>query len=159
MNNPLRSETSVGLGLLAARLPLGVVFVLSGVAKFRLPAEGGGPGGVALYVQKLKSQLPHYVPPDAGEQFLAVVPYAQVALGVLLIAGLLTRFSGLGAALLSAAFGLVLGFVDRGAADAFGFLTEPTKFLAFALVTFFAGPGMFSVDRLLFGRPADRSNT
>ena len=157
MNNPLRSEASVGLGLLAARLPLGVMFVLSGVAKFRLAHPDGRPGGVAHYVDTVKSQLPHYIPPDAGERFLAIVPYAQAGLGVLLIAGLLTRVSGLGAVLLSAAFGLILGFVDRGAVDASGFLTEPTKFLAYALVALLAGPGMFSVDRLLFGRPADRS--
>lgn len=151
MNNPFRSDVSVGLGLLAARLPLGVMFVLSGVAKFRQP------GGVAASVDAVRSQLPSYVPLDFGERFLSAVPYAQVGLGVLLVAGLLTRVSAAGAATMCAAFGLMLGFADRGAADAAGFLTEPTKFLAYALVALFAGPGLISLDRLLFGRPADRS--
>ncbi|QOV88933.1 DoxX family membrane protein [Humisphaera borealis] len=150
MANPFRSDLSNGLGLLAARLPLGVAFVLSGVAKFRMP------GGVSAYVTENLSSVPQYVPTHAAEKFLMVVPYAHLGLGILLLAGLLSRVSAFGAALLSVAFGLILGFVDTNPTPSMDSITEPTKYLCFALVTFFAGPGMFSVDRLLFGKP-DRS--
>ena len=147
MANPFRSDLSNGLGLLAARLPLGAAFVLSGIAKFRLP------NGVSQYVTENVSSVPQYVPTHAAEKFLMAVPYAHLSLGVLLLAGLLTRLSAFGAAILSAAFGLILGFVDPNAGTSMDAITDPTKYLCFALVLFFAGPGMFSVDRLLFGKP------
>jgi len=146
MPNPFRSDVSVGLGLLAARLPLGAAFVLSGIEKLRLP------DGVRTYVYQNVSTVPQYVPTEVAEKFLTVVPFAQLGLGVLLLAGLLTRVSAFGAALLSVAFGLIIGFVNTNVGLSMDTIPEPTKYLAFSLVALFAGPGMFSVDRLLFGR-------
>lgn len=143
MANPFRSDLSNGLGLLAARVPLGAAFILSGVHKFRS-------GGARQYVIENLSQVPQYVPTDVAQKFLFVVPYAQLGLGVLVLAGLLTRLNAFGAALLSIAFGMIFGFLDTSA-TAMDVIHEPTKYLAFSLVALFAGPGMFSVDRLLFG--------
>ena len=69
-------------------------------------------------------------------------------------AGLVTRLGALGAGVLSVAFGVIHGFHDESAGLAMDAITQPTTYLCFALVAFFAGPGMFSVDRLLFGKPA-----
>jgi uncharacterized membrane protein YphA (DoxX/SURF4 family) len=151
MRNPLQSESSKGLGLLAARLPLGVVFVLAGVEKFR------SVGGIAQYVRDHVGALPACVPPETAERFLTAVPYAQLALGTLLAVGLLTRISGLLAALLSLAFVTTAGFVNTDYPEATKLFPEPTRYLFLSLVTFFAGPGMFSIDRLLFGRSEGRS--
>lgn len=148
MANPFRSDLSNGLGLLAARVPLGVALVLGGIQKLRLP------GGVSQYVSENLSSVPQYVPTDAAHKFLTVVPYAQLGIGVLLVAGLLTRLNAFGAALLSVAFGIIHGFVDPSAASPMDQITHPTTYLCFALVSLFAGPGLFSVDRLLFGKSA-----
>lgn len=151
MANPFKSDFSSGLGLLAARVPLGVAFVLSSIEKFRLP------GGVGQYVTETVSSVPQYVPADVAEKFLTGVPYAQLGLGVLVFTGLLTRLSAFGALLLSIAFGMIHGFYDPShAGNAMDKISSPAIYACFALTAFFAGPGMFSVDRLLFGKSEHR---
>lgn len=153
MRNPLQSDVSVGFGLLASRLALGVTLALAGIHKF--VAEGG----VSYYVTSNLSNLPSYVPMEIGQKFLSVVPSAELAMGVLLGLGLLSRIASFLSILLLGAFILIGGLVDRNYIDPMYFLTEPTKYACLSLVTLFAGPGMFSIDRLLMGGPANRSNT
>src|SRR3712207_424017 len=104
MKNPLASELSNSFGLLAARLPLGIVLALSGYMKFKF--------GVAAFVESNLGGTEQFLSPDLARYYLNVLPYAEVALGSLLVFGLLTRVSGLLAGLLLFSFGMVFGGVE-----------------------------------------------
>jgi uncharacterized membrane protein YphA (DoxX/SURF4 family) len=77
----------------AARLALGVVFVVSGALK----AGDLAASGRAVVAYRL---LPYGLATTAG----AVLPFLEVALGLLLIAGLATRLSAIVAAVLLVIF-------------------------------------------------------
>ena len=154
MKNPLACEGCTGVGLLLARVPLGTVLALAGYQKFTQ-------GGVGEFVQRHMSTAEQFMSPQMAGIYLHAVPYAEVVLGALLVAGLLTRVSGLLAAAMLFSFGLAMG----GASGFFTYPPErapelfraPFTYGVLALVAFFAGPGRISLDGLLFGRrPAPR---
>jgi uncharacterized membrane protein YphA (DoxX/SURF4 family) len=148
MNNPLQSDSSRSLGLLLARLPLGVVLALAGYMKFHTT-------GLNQFVNDHLSQVPDYMPSWFGNVYLHAVPFAELGLGVLLIFGLLTRFSGLLATLMLVSFGMIqsgaMGFVNLFPQDASKLFQAPTVYATFAMIAFLAGPGWFSLDQLLWG--------
>src|SRR3954470_8330545 len=100
MPNPLKSEQSSSIGLLLARLPLGLTLAYAGISKFRQP------GGVGQFVDENLSRVPTFMPEKFGTYYLHAVPYAEVVLGAMLVAGLLTRVSGFLAALMLISFAI-----------------------------------------------------
>jgi uncharacterized membrane protein YphA (DoxX/SURF4 family) len=153
MKNPLQSEGSQSLGLLLARVPLGAVLVLAGYMKFHMV-------GLNRFVDEHLSQVPSYMPSGFGNIYLHAVPFAELGFGVLLIVGMLTRLSGLLAALMLVSFGMIQaggqGFINLNPEDASKLFQSPTVYATFALIAFLVGPGRFSVDSLLWGRKGSR---
>jgi uncharacterized membrane protein YphA (DoxX/SURF4 family) len=125
------------LGLLLLRLPVGAFFLLAGVMKFRM--------GVGNFVDSsLKSAQP-YMSEHVGRMFLTALPYAEVALGALLILGLLTRFAGLVCTLLLISIMVSVTGVRQDQ------MPHPNVVLLGAtLALMLCGPGRISLDGLFF---------
>lgn len=138
-----------GLGLLLARVPLGVVLALAGYEKIARQ-------GVESFVSERRGLAEHFMSPALANLYLHAVPYAELALGGLLVLGLATRLSGFLAALMLLSFGLatggVDGFFDPHPALAPELFKAPFTYGVLALVAFLAGPGKISLDGLFFGR-------
>jgi uncharacterized membrane protein YphA (DoxX/SURF4 family) len=148
MKTTCNCEAGPSLGLLFARLPLGLSLAHTGFKKIH-------DTGVQNWVSEHLEQVPSYMPQGFGNLYLHAVPYAEVALGALLVLGLLSRVSGLITALMLVSFAMAThSFVDVNAPLPF---TNPIVYACFALVVLFAGPGKISIDALLF--PTRRATT
>jgi uncharacterized membrane protein YphA (DoxX/SURF4 family) len=148
MKTTCNCEAGPSLGLLFARLPLGLSLAHTG---FRKIHDMGVENFVSASVDKVPSYMPHWF----GNMYLHAVPYAEVALGALLVLGLLSRVSGLLTALMLLSFAMAThSFVDVNAPLPF---TNPVVYACFALIVLFAGPGKISIDGLLF--PTRRATT
>ena len=157
MKNGKSCEACSGLGLLLVRGLLGSVLLLAGYQKFTAP------GGAQAWATDHLSQAQGYLPALLANLYVHGVPYAEVALGGLLVVGLLTRASGLVAAAMLTSFGIasggVHGFFKTDYTYASQLFQAPFVYGVLALVALFAGPGAISLDRLFFGRrkaPVDR---
>src|SRR5678810_902670 len=96
-------KTGVDLGLLLARIPLGILFLLAGINKFR--------GGIEEFVKGNidKAPLPH----GLASAYLHVVPFAEIIVGACLIIGLLTGIFALIGFLMILSFTIaVTGWTD-----------------------------------------------
>lgn len=150
MKNGKSCEACSGLGLLLVRGMLGSVLLLAGYQKF------AAPGGAQAWAASNLSEAQAHLSPTLANLYIHAVPYAEVALGGLLVVGLLTRMSGLLAALMLASFGIakggpVHGFFNTEYANASQLFQAPFVYGVLALVALFVGPGAISLDRLLFG--------
>jgi uncharacterized membrane protein YphA (DoxX/SURF4 family) len=140
MRNPLKTEAAASLGLLLARLPIGVLFLILGFNKLH--------GGVDTFVSNTRSTIPSWAPPEAGLRYLQLIPYLEVSVGALLVLGLLTRLAGLVGALMVISFTVAV----TGMHDA-NFPFHPNLvFIGILLTLFFVGPGKLSLDGLFFSK-------
>lgn len=138
MRNPLSTERSNNIGLLLARLPLGVFFVIAGCNKL----VGGG---FRAFASSSKSLLPAWVPPEAGSIYLHALPFLEVAVGLMIVLGLFTRLAGLVCALVLTSIVIATNSVYANA------LPHPNLiFLGVASMLFFTGGGGISLDGLFF---------
>jgi uncharacterized membrane protein YphA (DoxX/SURF4 family) len=142
MANPLNSPASGSLGLLLARLPLGVYFAWAGVNKIA--------GGVAKFVDKQSGQVPDWMPEQLGQAYLYALPFAEVLVGAIVV-GLLGRIAGLLAALMLVSFMIAATGLKSGGGAPFHY---NLVFLGTALMLLFTGPGAYSVDARLGRRAA-----
>jgi uncharacterized membrane protein YphA (DoxX/SURF4 family) len=148
----IHPSSPASIGLLLARVPLGLYFIAAAVQKFRMPE------GVKSFVDYSMPLATKYMSDNLARNYLTTLPYAEILLGLFLIVGLLTRFTAAVLALLLIGFTIALG----GAA-AMGQLGPQTKlpfhpnivFIGTALAIALCGPGWLSVDGLLF-RPRRR---
>jgi len=148
MKSTCNCEAGPSLGLLFARLPLGLSLAHTGFKKIH-------DMGVENFVSASTDKIPSFLPSHLGNLYLHAVPYAEVALGALLVLGLLSRVSGLLTALMLVSFAMAdSGFVN---VNAFLPFSNPVVYACFALVVLFAGPGKISLDALLF--PTRRAAT
>src|SRR5947199_2392007 len=145
MKNGKSCEACSGLGLLLVRCLVGSVLVLAGYAKI------AGPGGVQAFVDNNMSLAQGYMSASLANLYLHAVPYAEVTLGGLLVVGLLTRVSGLLAAVLLTSFGIasggVHGFFNPDYHAAPQLFQAPFTYGVLSLVALFAGPGAISLHR------------
>src|ERR1700722_12250629 len=86
MRNSLRSESSMNLGLLLARLPMGAFFLLAGIHKVSAGIQG--------FVSSQIGNVPSQIPRNWAEGYLHALPYAEITIGALLILGLFGRLAG-----------------------------------------------------------------
>ena len=148
----IHPSSPASIGLLLARVPLGLYFVMAGIGKI------AGPDGVSGFVAKNMPDAAKFMSDSMSRNFLTSLPFVELILGALLIAGLLTRVSAGFVALL-----LVTFTIGIGMSKATGRLHPEVKlpfhpnlvYLGTALAIMLCGPGSLSVDRLLF-RPRRR---
>ncbi len=122
-------------GLTLVRVSTGLIFAVHGYQKF-----AGGIAGVAGYFAKLGIPAPGVMAP--------LVATLELAGGVLLVVGLVTRWAGL----LLALEMIVTGFLVQIPARGWNASDLDRSLLAAALALFLAGPGRAAVDALLPGR-------
>lgn len=147
MKNPLKSDVSASLGMLLARLPVGAFFLIAGYGKLR--------GGIENFAKAVgpSATPPPWVPPGSVDTYLHVLPFLEVAVGALLLLGLLTRVGALIASLMVLSF--IVGYTHLHGVSpndqALPF--HPNLiYLGVLLALVFVGPGRFSLDGVLFGR-------
>jgi len=141
MRNPLKSDRSTGLGMLLARVPIGVMFFLFGYAKWK--------GGVDNFVSQYSDKLPAWGPHDWGMHYLQAIPYAEMAVGALLVIGFVTRLTGLVGALMVASF--TYAVTGWRISQPFN-IHSNLVYIGLLLAIFLVGPGRISLDGLLFGK-------
>ena len=157
-HRPDRSRVLDGVGLLA-RLGLAAVWLISGVLKASAPAETL----VAVRAYRLLS-------PGTADVVAAVLPYLEIALGLLLFIGLATRLTAvlsalvllvfIGGVISAAARGLSIdcgcfgggGDVAAGQTDYAGEILRDTGFLLLAGWLMVRPRTPWSLDRRLTGR-------
>jgi len=149
MHNPLKTQRSTDIGLLLARLPLGVMFVIAGCNKF--VAAGGfekfaadSAALVPTWVQKVQYSQPvmHY--------YLLALPFLEIIGGLLIVLGLLTRLGGFICSMLLVSIIL--------ATSSFHTANVPHAnliFLSLTLLLFLNGGGRISLDGLFWGKKGE----
>ena len=140
MRNPLKSDGAVSLGLLLARLPMGLFFLIAGFTKLH--------GGVNAFVENTRGYVPNWAPSELGVRYLQLVPYLEVAVGAMLVLGLLTRLAGLIGALMVISYMIAV----TGVRDAQLPFHPNMIYLGVLLTLFFVGPGGLSLDGVLFAK-------
>ena len=140
MKSAVSTSTSASVGVLLARLAVGSTLAWAGTQKLLLI-------GMFSFVTANLHLLPHWMPTEVGRKYLIAVPIAEIALGALILAGCLTRFSGLLASIMLASFAIaVTGFLSPNLKTAWLPLEPTTVYLVLAVGIFLMGPGRFSLD-------------
>ena len=144
-----RSPVLTDLALLLMRVMMAVVFVLHGAADFFTPGFG-----VAALTEGFRGAgIPL---PEVAAPFTV---FGQFVGGLLFLAGALTRVLALAyvVMMLGAVFFVHIpeggGFFNQGPDGIIGY-EYPLTLAVFSVAFVLAGPGRFSVDRLLAGRAA-----
>ena len=143
MRNPLTTERSTDIGLLLARLPLGVMFVIAGCSKL---ADNGGFRGFA---EASKSHIPGWISRDVGLLYLNVLPFLAIVVGLMMVLGLVTRLGGFLASVVLTS--IVLGLGTK-VVYANGLPHPNLVYLSLALMLFCVGGGQISLDGLFWGK-------
>jgi uncharacterized membrane protein YphA (DoxX/SURF4 family) len=132
----MNATTRLSIGLFLARVPLGLYFLMAGVAKIR--------GGVGNFVGYGLKTMPDFMPQALGKAYLYALPFVECLVGVLVTIGLFTRIAAGTQALMLISFVIALGFKD-----------DPKPFhsnlilLGFSLLLALEGGGSISVNNLL----------
>ena len=133
---------SQNLGLLLARVPLGLYLLFVGYSHFS--------GGLAHFADHNDFVLNHLIPPSVAGWLLRCVPVAELAAGAFLVLGIFSRTGGLLASLALVTL-IVTQIRDLGRQGEMPF--NPLLILCgFALCLCLAGAGGLSLDRLVWGR-------
>ncbi len=136
------ASLSQNLGLLLARVPLGLYLLTVGYAHLS--------GGLARFADHNDFVLNHLIPPTIAGGLLRCVPVAELAAGAFLILGIFSRTGGLLASLALVTL-IVTQIRDLGRQGEMPF--NPLLILCgFALYLAVAGAGGLSLDRLVWGR-------
>ena len=137
MKNPLASDLSGNLGLLLARIPLGLYFAVAGYAHFK----------TQNFATQYVAALPAWMPQEAGKGYSSVLPFLEMAVGALLLLGLTTRVGGFLAAGIT---GMVVASVGFKLYPDIGHQV-PVMF-GLSLMLLCMGGGKFTLDNFLFNQ-------
>ena len=143
----IRPSVPASIGLLLLRVPLGVYFILAGIGKLTAP------GGRAAFADAHINQATPFLPEHLARMYLTNLPIIEIVVGSLLVLGLLTRLVGLVAALLITSF--TIAVTKLGGGQTGGPFHPNLIYIGIALAAMLCGPGIFSVDGMLF-RPRRR---
>jgi thiosulfate dehydrogenase (quinone) large subunit len=135
-----RPSTAASVGLLLARVPLGLYFILAGMGKFLYY-----PGGAAAFVQDNMPNAVKFMSENVARTYLTSLPYAEIALGAFLIMGLVTRVIAACMALLLISFTIANGIRVPNLP-----FHPNLVYLGLAMALTLCGGGWISVDGLLF---------
>jgi putative oxidoreductase len=138
MKNPLSPSTSTSLGLLLARLPVGLVFLIAGFNKIK--------GGVGEFVSKQLHSATGFMPEPLAKAFLGTLPFMELLVGITLLLGLFGRISGLVASLLLISFMIAVTGLKSTGGLAFHY---NVVLLGVTLLIALAGAGDCSLDALM----------
>lgn len=147
MKNPLTSSLSTSLGLLIARIPIGLFFLIAGGQKiFHL--------GVTNFVNSSAHSLPGFMPDYLGRTYLYLFPFFELGMGILLVLGFWTRLAGLITSLMLISIIWAVTGVNQPPMP----FHPNVIFLSITLLLFFAGGGSFTIDRIIkAGTSANKS--
>ena len=140
MKNPLASDLSSNMGLLLARVPLGLYFALAGYAHFK----------TQNFATQYVAALPHWMPSEAGKGYSSVLPFVEMAVGALLLLGLTTRVGGLLAAGITALLIAGLGITLEANPNAQQY--HLLMVLGLSVLMLCLGGGKFTLDNFLFNK-------
>ena len=139
MKNPFASDLSGNLGLLLARIPLGLYFALLGYAHFRTQS----------FATQYVAALPSWMPSEARHGYSSMVPFIEMAVGGLLLLGLTTRVGGFLAAVMTGLLVAAAGFsLDPDGATKL----LPLIVLGLSILMLCMGGGKFTLDNFLFNQ-------
>lgn len=138
MKNPLQSRGAANLGLLIARLPLGVMFFYAGQMKIFTM-------GVRAFVNMSSGSIPSFLPLPIGKAYLYALPYVELLIGTLIIIGLFARTAGLIATLVLISIMIAVTGVKDPQGGPFNL---NVVLLALALLVLLTGPGAIALDNV-----------
>ena len=140
-----RPSTAASVGLLCARIPLGLYFIFASAAKLKM--------GISTFAAQTMPVATKMLPQHLAEMFLNALPWVELSVGILLIIGLLTRVTAAVMVLMLISFTMIY-FV--GPLPKLPLPFNPNfVFLGTALALMLCGPGWLSLDGLIF-RPRRR---
>src|SRR5262245_47344936 len=139
MNTP----TKANIGLLLARVPLGLFFLIAGYVHIH--------NGLGAFVDSGMTHLPAWLPPNVGKAYLYALPFVEFGVGLFVAVGLMTRLSALVKALILVSILIALGGIEPGKP----FHTN-IILLGLALLLALLGGGEISIDRILQRRKSGK---
>lgn len=127
------------LAFAALRATVGVVFLFFGIGKFSLGLAASAAGIEQMFAKT-------WLPPAGTHTFAVILPFLEVTIGALLVAGLFTRLALLAAALLMVFLtaGLAVAALSQGVA-----LNMVYALALYFLLTHVADDNRISLDALL----------
>jgi thiosulfate dehydrogenase [quinone] large subunit len=131
----MRTRREIAYALL--RVTFGIIFLFAGIGKFTM--------GIGNYASGMQQDFAGKLPSFLLVPFIYILPYAEVAIGLLLLLGLLNVFGLILAGLLMIA--LVFGMLLQGQAS----IVANNVFygVVIFILLWFAEYNRFSLDRLL----------
>ncbi len=108
-----------------------------------------GDGGFKAFAWGSRGMIPDWAPRDASLTYLAVLPFAEVLVGLLIVLGLVTRLGGFLASLILISIEIALG---KDGIYANGLPHPNLVFLSLTLMLVFVGGGSISLDGLFWGK-------
>jgi uncharacterized membrane protein YphA (DoxX/SURF4 family) len=121
------------------RLALGGYFIMAGLGKLEV---------LAAFIEQVKSF--GILPNNIAALYATLLPYGEVAIGGLMIAGLWTTLTGILSSLLLLSFVFAFGFFP-GSHDIFN---KDLILCAAACSLLFSGPGVYALDNIRRVAPA-----
>ena len=121
------------------RLALGGYFIMAGLGKLEV---------LAAFIEQVKSF--GILPNNVSALYATLLPYGEVAIGGLMIAGLWTTLTGILSSLLLLSFVFAFGFFP-GSHDIFN---KDLILCAAACSLLFSGPGVYALDNIRRIAPA-----
>jgi uncharacterized membrane protein YphA (DoxX/SURF4 family) len=146
---PATAKTSASLasvGLLIARIPIAVYFILAGWMKVSSI-------GVGKFVQESAASVPHFIPPVLGHAYLYALPWTEMLMGTLLLLGLAGRFAALIMSLIL--ISIIIAVTGPVAKPGALMLHQNIVFLGLTIGLMLAGTGRISLDPYVL-RPRKR---
>lgn len=134
-----RNKTVADVGLLLARIPIGILFFLAGINKIR--------GGVGVFVKEHIHQGP--LPQGLTSAYLHALPFFEVIVGACLILGLFTGIIALIAFFMLLSFTIAAtGWTDARTHN----LAANVVYMGLTIALSAIGPGRLSADVFIFGK-------
>ena len=133
MKNFFASELATNIGVLVARLAVGMQLVMAGYAHFDQ--------GVSRFASSNAPNVPRWIGSDAATGYSSCLPFLEMAAGGMLVLGITTRLGGLLSAIIAT---VVL------AAHRFNFTDSHLPvYVAVSILLLCLGGGRFTIDRLI----------